>query len=338
MLVNLPENVADLWTGAGALTGGFRAKLRSRRYRTADLNSVPDPEVVTVTTADGARLRVHSYGPADGDVIVFIHGWSCCLEYWNPQLNAFARDHRVIAFDQRGHGASTLGARPFDAEQLADDLSDVLDAVLPAGRKAVLVGHSMGGITIQAWAKFHPDQVARRASAALLLTTTAGDIAAETRVLPIFNDIIPAPAWLGRALFGQPVPFPAGSPVRGIFKARIMNRYATADQVDFGLSIVRSCRPLVRAKFALALIELEIHGAAASLRVPTSVVAGAYDNLLPENMSRKIAEELAAAGNLDRYSVLATGHLANIEAAAEFNAELRRLMEAGRRGRHAVAG
>ncbi len=338
MLVNLPDNVADLWTGPGALTGGYRAKLRSRKYRTAELNAAPNPEVRIVTTADGAKLRVHSYGPADGDVIVFIHGWSCCLEYWNPQINAFARDHRVIAFDQRGHGASTLGSRRFEAEQLADDLSDVLDAVLPAGRKAVLVGHSMGGITIQAWAKFHPDQVNRRASAALLLTTTAGDIAAETRVLPLFNDIVPAPAWLGRALFGQPVPFPPGSPVRTIFKARLLNRHATADQVDFGLSIARSCRPLVRAKFALALIELEIHGAAASLSVPTAVIAGAYDNLLPESMSRKIADELAAAGNLERYSVLATGHLANIEASARFNAELRGLIDVARHGRHAAAG
>ncbi|AHH21835.1 alpha/beta hydrolase family protein [Nocardia nova SH22a] len=338
MLGNLPENLADLRTGPGALTAGFRAKLRSRRYRTAELNAAPDPEVSTVTTADGAKLRVHSYGPADGDVIVFVHGWSCCLEYWNPQINAFASDHRVIAFDLRGHGASTLGSRRFEAEQLADDLSDVLDAVLPAGRRAVLVGHSMGGITIQSWAKFHPEQVARRASAAMLLTTTAGDIAAETRVLPLFNDIVPAPTWLGRALFGQPVPFPPGSPAREIIKARIMNRHATADQVDFALSIVRSCRPLVRARFALALIELEIHGAAASLAVPTVVIAGAYDNLLPESMSRKIADELAAAGNLEHYSVQATGHLANIEASAEFNAELRRLVDVARHGRRAAAG
>lgn len=338
MLVNMPDNVADLLTGAGALTGGYRATLRSRSYRTAELNPVPDPEVIPVTTADGARLRVHAYGPPDGDVIVFVHGWSCCLEYWNPQIHAFARDHRVIAFDQRGHGASTLGSCRFDAEQLADDLSDVLDAALPAGRKAVLVGHSMGGITIQAWAKFHPEQVRQRASAALLATTAAGDIAVETRVLPLFNDIVPAPAWLGRALFGRPVPFPPGAPVRGIFKARLMNRHATADQVDFGLSIARSCRPLVRAKFALALIELEIHGAAANLRVPTTVVAGAYDKLLPESMSRGIADELQAEGNLDRYAVLATGHLVNLEAAPEFNAEVRRLVELSHYGRRAAAG
>lgn len=126
MLVNLPENVAALRTGIGALTGGYRAKMRSRTYRTAELNCAPDAEVVSVTTTDGARLRVHAYGPADGDVIVFVHGWSCCLEYWNPQINSFARDHRVIAFDQRGHGDSTLGTGRFDAEQLADDLCAVL--------------------------------------------------------------------------------------------------------------------------------------------------------------------------------------------------------------------
>ncbi|WP_024801931.1 alpha/beta fold hydrolase [Nocardia sp. BMG51109] len=337
MLVKLPETVTGLRSGADALSSAYRARLRARTYATAALNAVPSPEIVPVTTGDGARLRVHAYGPADGDVIVLIHGWSCCLEYWNPQINAFADQHRVVAFDLRGHGASEVGTREFCADQLADDLRDVLDAVLRPGQRAVLVGHSMGGITIQAWARRYPEQVAERASAALLATTTSGAIASETQVLPIFNDLVPAPIWLGRVLFGTPVPLPTGAPVRAILKSRILNRTATAEQADFALSIVRSCRPQVRGRFALALAEMELEDAAAHLTVPTSVVAGRYDRLLPRRMSERIADRLSEVGSLDRYVVMPTGHLPNIEAAQEFNAELHRMVRIGRYGSRAAA-
>ncbi|MBF6172932.1 alpha/beta fold hydrolase [Nocardia blacklockiae] len=337
MLVKLPQTVTGLRSGPEALSEAYRARLRGRTYATAAFNAAPSPETIPVTTRDGVDLRVQAFGPADGEVIVLIHGWSCCIEYWNPQINAFADQYRVVAFDLRGHGASAAGKRAYCAEQLADDLSDVLDAVLRPGQRAVLVGHSMGGITIQAWAQYYPEQVAARASAVLLATTTAGAIASETQVLPIFNALVPAPIWLGRALFGTPVPLPSGSPVRSIFKARILNRAATAEQVDFGLSIVRSCRPTVRGRFALALADLDLTGAAAHLTVPTSVIAGEYDRLLPKRMSERIADVLAETGHLDRYTVLPTGHLPNIEAPQEFNAELHRMVRVGRYGRGAVA-
>mgnify|MGYP002653467218 CR=1 FL=1 len=52
-------------------------------------------------TDDGARLRVVHHGPADAPVLVLVHGWSCCVEYWNPQINALAERYHVIAYDQR---------------------------------------------------------------------------------------------------------------------------------------------------------------------------------------------------------------------------------------------
>ncbi|MBF6060105.1 alpha/beta hydrolase [Nocardia terpenica] len=335
MLVKMPEAMTGL--RADAVTAAYRAKLRSRSYDTPTLNVAPSPEIVPVTAADGARLRVHAHGPADGEVIVLIHGWSCCIEYWNPQINAFADEYRVVAYDQRGHGESEMGTRRFGADQLADDLSEVLDAVLRPGQRAVLVGHSMGGITIQAWAQRYPEQVAERASAVLLATTAARRIPQRAKVVPLLNDVWPAPVLLAQALFGTPVPLPGSIAARLIFKSRIMNRACDADQADFGLAIVRSCRPAARAAVARGLARMDLGDAAAHLTVPTSVVAGRYDKLLPAVHSEEIAEILAAAGTLDRYTVLPTGHLPNIEAAQEFNAELHRMVRIARRGAGAVA-
>ncbi|WP_067700943.1 alpha/beta fold hydrolase [Nocardia jejuensis] len=332
MLVKLPE------AGLHTLTAPFRAGLRSRVYKTESFNTRTPDEIIPVTTRDGAKLRVHAYGPADRDVIIFAHGWSCAIEYWNPQINAFADDYRVIAFDQRGHGESDTGARMFGGEQLADDFSDLLDAVLRPGQRAVLVGHSMGGMTIQAWARHYPEQVTQRASAVLLATTAARRIPGRATVLPLFNTLLPAPDWLALALFGTPVPLPGGRAVNVVAKSRLLNPAATADQTNFGLSVVRSCRPSTRAAVARGLLELDLDGAAADLTVPTTVIAGSHDRLLPEIHSREIADTLAAAGYLDRYVILPTGHLVNIEAESAFNNELHRVIAMGRRGMIAVAG
>lgn len=330
MLVKLPE--------ADKLTAPFRAGLRSRTYATKSFNTPRPSEVIPVTTRDGAKLRVHAYGPADGDVIVLAHGWSCAIEYWNPQINAFSGEYRVIAFDQRGHGESESGTRAFGPEQLADDFSDLLDVVLRPGQRATLVGHSMGGMTIQAWAKHYPEQVAQRASAVLLATTAARMIPNRATVLPVFNTLIPAPDWLTLVLFGTPVPLPGGRAVNILAKSRLLTAAATDDEANFGLSVVRSCRPSVRASVARGLLNLDLHGSAANLTVPTTVIAGSHDRLLPEIHSREIADTLADSGYLDRYVILPTGHLVNIEAETAFNTELQRVIRMGRRSLVAAAG
>lgn len=321
----------------GALTAPYRATLRARRFRTAHYNApAAHPEVVPVTTVDGARLRVHSYGPADAEPIVLVHGWSCCIEYWHPQINAFGDRYRVIAYDQRGHGDSTLGRAPLGDRTLADDLAAVLDATLRPGQQALLVGHSMGGITLQAWAARHPGQVDRRARAVVLANTTSGNIRYDTDLLPLLNkplslgsqplsllgSPIRLPMIVAESILTTPLPLPGGWAAREILKERIMARGATNEQAEFALNIVRSCRPLARGRHAAILADLQLGAAAANLTVPTTIIAGRYDRLLPERMSRLIADTMIEAGHRPDYQVWPTGHLGNIERIDHFNNEL----------------
>ncbi|WP_067896322.1 alpha/beta fold hydrolase [Nocardia vaccinii] len=331
MLANLPEAVTGFRSGADALAAAHRGRLRGRKYRIASLDSHPSAEDISVVTEDGARLRVHAYGPEQGDVIVLIHGWSCCVEYWNPQINEFAGEFRVIAYDQRGHGESDWGTRAFGADQLADDLSAVLDAVLRPGRRAVLVGHSMGGMTIQAWAQRYPQQVAQRASAILLATTAARQIPGRATIIPVIGGHLPTPVWVAQTVFGAPVPLPGFAAARKLFQSRIMTPDCDPELAEFALSIVRSCSPTVRGAVARDLSIIDLGTAASHITVPTSVIAGEYDKLLPTLHSIEIADILAETGALDRLLTLPTGHLVNLEAAAEFNAELRRMTHVARR-------
>ncbi|MFD6391839.1 alpha/beta fold hydrolase [Nocardia sp. NPDC060259] len=325
----------------GALTAQFRAGLRTRSFATAKLNTpAVEHRVVPVTTADGAGLRVHVYGPDTAPALVLIHGWACSIEYWNPQISAFAGEYRVVSYDQRGHGESTLGTVAPSEHTLADDLATVLDATLHPGEKAVLAGHSMGGLTIQAWAKHHPEQVSERAAAVLLANTANGGIREETDLLPLLNKQltlaeypvtflgapIRMPQPVSESLLFAPLPIPGGWFTEQVFRNRIMTPEASDDEVEFAVGIIRSCRPLARGRHAAAMADMDLSEGTANLTVPTTVIAGAQDRLLPQRMSRPIVDILRRTGHLADVHVLPHGHLGNIEDSVAFDAILHQIL------------
>ncbi len=98
----------------------------------------------TFTTTDGTVLFYKDYGPKDGPVVTFSHGWPLSADAWDPQIFFFAsQGYSVIAHDRRGHGRSS---QPWDGnhmDQYADDLAELF-AHLDV-KDAVMVGHSTGG-------------------------------------------------------------------------------------------------------------------------------------------------------------------------------------------------
>lgn len=97
-----------------------------------------------VAADDGTPLYVKDWGPADGQVVVFSHGWPLNADSWESQMQFLAeRGYRVIAHDRRGHGRS---GQPW-AGNTMDQYADDLDAVLRAKgvKRATLVGFSTGG-------------------------------------------------------------------------------------------------------------------------------------------------------------------------------------------------
>ncbi|WP_405178470.1 alpha/beta hydrolase [Nocardia sp. NBC_01377] len=332
----LPLEKVDLPGKVRGLLDVHRADLRSRTYAIAAVNPPTAPrDVRTVTAVDGARLRVHVYGPADAPAIVLVHGWTCAIEYWNAQINAFADEYRVIAYDQRGHGESELGTADLTMDLLADDLVAVLDATLARGERAVLVGHSLGGMTLQAWAGRYPEQVAQRACAALLTNTAPGLLVGETFVVPFFNRprirlrrTFALPLVLGRYGLGMPIVFPPLAPVKWLFARQIMSLAARRDLVDYCMAVVRSCRASVRARFGLLLADMDLGEAARNLVVPTTILSGSDDFMTPPVHAERIAAMLTEVGSFVRHEVLATGHLGNVEMFERFNEELARVLDA----------
>lgn len=297
-----------------------------KRYRDQALNTpARTPEIRRVTTSDGAVLNVAVYGPADAQPIVFSHGWCEAIAHWNPQINALAGKYRIIAFDHRGHGDSTRGTRREHADVLGDDLADVLAATLRPGERAVLVGHSMGAMTIMSWAHRHPDQ-ARCAAATLLHNTGYHRMIEETELLPL----IPAgrlPQKIGMLVLAGTLPFPPLPLMRPFVKWRIMPG-GSREQVDFCSRMFRACDRRARGSWGRALALLDLDGPAPMDGIPTTVIAGERDHLTPPVHARDMAEALERAGTLLELIVLpGVGHQGNIEAAERFNAEVVRLAD-----------
>ncbi|OGK97558.1 MAG: hypothetical protein A3E31_05420 [Candidatus Rokubacteria bacterium RIFCSPHIGHO2_12_FULL_73_22] len=106
---------------------------------------------------NGTKLAYEDRG-AGKPAFVFVHGWTCNRAFFAPQAEHFARAHRVVSVDLRGHGESDKPQGPYPITAYVDDLAYVI-AELGLG-KVVAVGHSMGGITALQLAAAHPDRVA----------------------------------------------------------------------------------------------------------------------------------------------------------------------------------
>jgi pimeloyl-ACP methyl ester carboxylesterase len=312
--------------GAVATTGAallWPAKPAASR---ADFEPPDVPPVESwATSSDGARLRVLTYGPSAGMPLVLAHGWACAAEVWLPQVRTLAGAFRVTVFDQRGHGRSEAGPGRFSTELLADDLDAVLAHALRAGERAVLVGHSMGGMSILAWAARHPDQVRARACAAVLVGTSASCPPRRC------NNLVAAAC-------GLPVPLGAAGLIRRSWATRAVTRRSALSpaaqdvEVDFTARLALACPPRARGEWQRALVPLDIRSGIGHLAVPTTVVVGEADRMLPLGHSRKIAESLAQSGCLERFVVLpGSGHMVGLEASGSLNAIIRGAAETAQR-------
>ncbi|WP_426563001.1 alpha/beta fold hydrolase [Angustibacter sp. McL0619] len=140
-----------------------------------------------VSADDGTALHVEVDeldvdGPPDAEqtspvTVVFSHGFCLNQDIWHYQRQWLRGRYRMVFWDQRGHGRSATGPEQnYTVDQCGADLRAVIDAVASTG-PLVLVGHSMGGMTVMALAGEYPDLIRDRVVGAALLATSSGGLA-----------------------------------------------------------------------------------------------------------------------------------------------------------------
>ncbi len=294
--------------------------------------SLPPSTTVRVRAEDGTRLHTEVFGPEDGYPIVLAHGITCSLRVWHEQINDLSRDFRVIAYDHRGHGRSGVPARrAYSLQHLAGDLDAVLAATLRPGERAVIGGHSMGGIAISSWADRFRHRVEERADAVALINTTTGDLLQKINLLRVPGMLAGGRALAAKRMietFGGAPLFRGAQPGSRRFVA-MMAVGAEADPAiaDFVHDLFAATPPAGRGAWANVLVNemgprhIDLSG----LTVPTLVIGSTKDRLLPMCQARKIAD---AAPNLVELVEMPGGHCAPLEHPEAVNHHLRALVSA----------
>jgi pimeloyl-ACP methyl ester carboxylesterase len=253
-----------------------------------------------VRTDDGAELAVTLAGPSTGPLVVLAHGFTNGREVWAPVVHRLVRAGcRVAVYDHRGHGSSTSGSDGHTIDRLARDLAEVLEAI--DARDTVLVGHSMGGMTVQAFAAQHPQVVGDRVAALVLVATAAHGIGRDERS----NKRAARAA--GHKMADRFLRSPVGHAFfRGVYGVAVRRADLLLSRDGF-----LATTSAAREQFVDAMLSMDLREANAAIDVPTTVLIGERDTLLPP----KLGEEVAASIPGARIVRLADmGHMLPLEA------------------------
>ncbi|MFI6502261.1 alpha/beta fold hydrolase [Nonomuraea typhae] len=278
-----------------------------------------------VETDDGAVIDVDVREP-DGPpayAVVFAHGWVLTRHSWHYQREALPAEAMLVSYDQRGHGASTPGpGGPCSIERLAADLEAVIEAAVPTGLPIVLVGHSMGGMTIMGLAARRPGLFGGPVAGVGLISTSSGRLAESFagRTAPVLLNRLKARAAL---IDATPLFLRAGTnwPVTRLtaFGAKPRRQH-----VRFVNRMVAGTPTEVMVGYFHAIMAHDKFTALEALsRVETLVMVGERDRLTTPAHARRIA---AALPGSTLVVAPGAGHMLGLERPELVNAALKGLI------------
>ncbi|MDO7868723.1 alpha/beta fold hydrolase [Nocardioides jiangxiensis] len=287
---------------------------------------------------EGAGRRPRHRGRARGNqpriedlTVIFVHGFTLNLDSWHFQRAGYRGQVRTVYYDQRSHGRSGRSSRENSTiEHCAEDLVRVMDEVAPDG-PVVLVGHSMGGMTIVALAEAHPELFGERVVGVGLVATTAGGLSPLHMIVPVI------PEGFGADLAQRVI---AGL-ARGSRVIEHMRRLSSSvalvvtDMFAFGDEVPAAYVEFVDAMISATPFEvlseffpnfeaLDKFSALSALeRVPTAIIGGTEDKLTSIGHSRKLAKAIAGSVLTE---CTGAGHMVLIERHEQVNAALDQLI------------
>lgn len=321
---------------AGVVTAQRAAarRLRARPDREAgeDLALLPPEDLGPVRSADGTELAVRAAGPPEAPALVFAHGFGLDLTTWHYQWTALADRYRCVLFDHRAHGRSGKPASgDYSILAMGADVKAVLDACVPRG-PAVLVGHSMGGMALLAFAQEHPEEFGRRVAGVVLVDTVGSDVLREVlgglgaragwALRRVGDRLAARPQAVERAQalvrrFGVDLSFlvawatnfgPGASPAQ----VEYVTRLASDSPVEVWIHTLRD------------LVDIDFREALASVTVPSLVVVGDRDLITPKTGAQALHAALPRARAV---VISGAGHLSMMERHPVFNEVLRSYLE-----------
>jgi pimeloyl-ACP methyl ester carboxylesterase len=341
----------------GAAAAGAGAVIAAEKIAVGRLRLRPDPAAdeplgqlhgreLTVLADDGVPLHAEVSGPDDAPVtVIFTHGFSLSQDCWHFQRQALEGSARLVFWDQRGHGRSTRlrpdrdepgPSGPVSIAQTGADLAAVLAATAPGDGPVLLVGHSMGGMSMMALAASQPELFGTKIIGSVFIATSASTVDPVGWVPGPLRPLVrqAAPPVLRTLSQGrQAVLVERGRQAAGdisFLSTRIM-AFGDPDispaLVDFAERTIRATPVDVIAEFYLALLEHDQRAALGAIgRAPSVVLTGDRDRVVP---SRQAGELAAGIPGADLVLVPGAGHLVILERPEVVNQAITDLLARG---------
>ncbi|RZS37108.1 pimeloyl-ACP methyl ester carboxylesterase [Herbihabitans rhizosphaerae] len=320
--------------GIAATGTAIGATLLSRRRKAEDpyadepLGKLQPDRTSTVAADDGVPLSVEEIDPADGGkpdlTVVYVHGFAISRRSWHFQRRDLAELDgprvRQVLYDHRGHERSGHSApnepEASSIEQLGRDLDAVLRAMVPNG-PIVLVGHSMGGMTIMALAELRPELFQDRVIGVALIATAAGEVGTAGIPRPLLSKYNPVTRRIGGLADWQPglVEFVRASggqlTRRAVRTLAFGSRDVSPALVTFMMRMLDVTPVRVLAQFIETLDGHNRYAALAGLKFcHVQVIHGDTDRITPFQHAERTALELPDA---ELVRVRGAGHMVMME-------------------------
>ena len=255
--------------------------------------------------SNDATINYATFGDASKPALIFSNSLGTHYTMWQQQFNHFKHDFFVICYDTRGHGASSSPTGPYSIEQLGQDVINLLDHL--SINKAAFCGISMGGLTGQWLAIYHPQRFNH-----VIVCNTAAKIGQEN-------------AWLDRAAL--------------VREQGLMPIASTAASRWFTLPFIQSQTTLVEtlsndlaassaegyASCCEALAKADLREQLTEITVPVLIIAGMQDPVTTLVDSQFMLERIPNAKMVQ----IDASHISNIEAPDAFNHAVAQFLNAG---------
>ena len=244
--------------------------------------------------SNGARISYMVEGPLERPTLLFINSIGTTRDLWRQQVPALVGTYRIIRYDARGHGSSSVPPGAYTIEQLGRDALAILDA--EDARQAHVCGISLGGLT-GLWLAIHaPDRVA-----SLIVANSAARIG----TIESWNERIAMVR--ERGMQGA-----ADMAIPRWFSQEFTRRHE--DLVERFRSMVAACPQAGYLGCCAALRDEDLRDAISRIHCPVLVVAGSIDVPTPPEGLRFIHQAIPGSKML----TLDAAHLSNVEQAEAF--------------------
>ncbi|HWG73052.1 MAG TPA: alpha/beta hydrolase [Acidimicrobiales bacterium] len=300
-----------------------RARRRGDPEAGADFARTAALEPQWIEMDDGACLKVVQRG--SGRPIVLVHGMALSSVSWTYQLEDLAGEGRVIAYDQRGHNDSTLGADGLNLTRLASDLYELFERL--DLRAAVLVGHSLGGMVVLRMLADHPELAGDdgRVAALGLVATSASPglgsgVPGAKAILRAVKPLTTRGGWVTGRLSGQTLPT---SDVSFLLARAVFGAKPDGAHIDLTREISSRIPIQVTADLTLEILHLDQESTLCDIALPTAIVVGSRDLMTPVRHARALARSIPSASLVE---LPGCGHMVMLERRYELDDIIRGLL------------